>query len=172
MKRWLPLLIVLALSAFLYLGLYLNPKEVPSPLVGKPAPDFSLPVVGNPVETFSPSQLRGQVWLLNIWAPWCSICLKEHEVFRNLIADTVPVYGLTWKDLDREAAPLLARTGSPYVLAVDDREGRVAMRYGVTVTPETFVIDHTGTIRMKHVGPITPTVWERKFLPLLRELRT
>jgi len=172
MKRWLPLLIVLALSVFLYLGLFLNPKEVPSPLVGKPAPDFTLPVVGNPSESFSPAQLQGQVWLLNIWAPWCSICLKEHQVFRDLIADTVPVYGLTWKDLDREAAPLLARTGSPYVLAVDDREGRVAIRYGVTVTPETFVIDYAGMIRLKHVGPITPTVWERKFLPLLRELRS
>jgi cytochrome c biogenesis protein CcmG, thiol:disulfide interchange protein DsbE len=84
----------------------------------------------------------------------------------------VPVYGLTWKDLDREAAPLFARDGNPYVKAVDDVDGRVAIRYGVTVTPETFVIDRAGVIRMKHVGPITPQVWEQKFRPLLRELRT
>jgi len=172
MRRWIPLLLVIALGAFLYLGLFLNPKEVPSPLVGKPAPVFTLPVVGRPGETFSPAELHGQVWLLNIWAPWCAICLKEHRVFRELIGPEVPVYGLTWKDLDREAAPLLARDGNPYVKAVDDVEGRVAIRYGVTVTPETFVIDRAGVIRMKHVGPITPQVWEHKFRPLLRELRT
>jgi len=89
-----------------------------------------------------------------------------------MVADRVPVYGLTWKDLDREAAPLLARNGSPYVAAVDDHDGRIAIRYGVTVTPETFVIDREGMIRMKHVGPITPAVWEKKFEPLLRELQS
>jgi len=172
MRRWIPLFVVAALGVFLYLGLYLNPKEVPSPLVGQPAPDFSLPVVGRPGETFSPTDVRGEVWLLNIWAPWCSICLKEHRVFRELIGDEVPIYGLTWKDLDREAAPMLARNGSPYVKAVDDIDGRVAIRYGVTVTPETFVIDRHGVIRMKHVGPITPRVWDERFRPLLRELQT
>jgi cytochrome c biogenesis protein CcmG, thiol:disulfide interchange protein DsbE len=75
-RRWIPLLLVVALGAFLYLGLFLNPKEVPSPLVGKPAPEFTLPVVGFPGETFSPAQVRGEVWLLNIWAPWCAVCLK------------------------------------------------------------------------------------------------
>jgi cytochrome c biogenesis protein CcmG, thiol:disulfide interchange protein DsbE len=138
--------------------------------VGRPAPDFTLPVVGRPGEQFSPAELRGEVWMLNIWAPWCSVCLHEHGVFRELVGAAVPIYGLTWKDLDREAAPLLARTGSPYVKAVDDVDGRVAIRYGVTVTPETFVIDRAGVIRMKHVGPITPAVWASKFQPLLREL--
>jgi cytochrome c biogenesis protein CcmG/thiol:disulfide interchange protein DsbE len=172
MRRWIPLLLVGSLGTFLYLGLFLNPKEVPSPLVGRLAPEFTLPVVGSPGETLSPAELHGTVWLLNIWAPWCAICLKEHRVFREVIGPEVPVYGLTWKDLDREAAPLLARDGNPYVKAVDDVEGRVAIRYGVTVTPETFVIDRAGVIRMKHVGPITPQVWEQKFRPLLRELRT
>ena len=170
MRRWIPLLVFAALAAFLYLGLYLNPKEVPSPLVGRPAPDFTLPVVGNPGATFSPADVRGEVWLLNIWAPWCSVCLEEHKHLPRMVAGRVPVYGLTWKDLDREAAPLLARNGSPYVIAVDDRDGRVAIRYGVTVTPETFVIDRDGMIRMKHVGPITPAVWQAKFEPLLGEL--
>jgi cytochrome c biogenesis protein CcmG, thiol:disulfide interchange protein DsbE len=140
--------------------------------VGRPAPDFTLPVVGRPGETFSPSEVRGEVWLLNIWAPWCSVCLEEHKHLPRMVADRVPVYGLTWKDLDREAAPLLACNGSPYIAAVDDRDGRIAIRYGVTVTPETFVIDRDGMIRMKHVGPITPAVWQTKFEPLLKELGT
>jgi cytochrome c biogenesis protein CcmG, thiol:disulfide interchange protein DsbE len=172
MRRWIPLLVFAALGVFLYFGLFLNPKEVPSPLVGRPAPDFTLPVVGRPGETFSPSDVRGEIWLLNIWAPWCSVCLEEHQHLPRMIAGRVPVYGLTWKDLDREAAPMLARQGSPYAAAVDDHDGRVAILYGVTVTPETFVIDREGMIRMKHVGPITPTVWQTKFDPLLRELGT
>ncbi|MDZ7753567.1 MAG: DsbE family thiol:disulfide interchange protein [Gammaproteobacteria bacterium] len=172
MRRWGPLWLFAAVAAFLYVGLYLNPKEVPSPLVGRPAPDFTLPVIGQPGETFSPSEVRGKVWLLNIWAPWCSVCLEEHKHLPRLVDGRVPIYGLTWKDLDREAAPLLARNGSPYVAAVDDRDGRIALRYGVTVTPETFVIDRHGMIRMKHVGPVTPAVWTRKFEPLLKALQS
>lgn len=172
MRRWGPLWLFAAVGVFLYVGLYLNPKEVPSPLVGRPAPDFTLPVIGQPGETFSPSEVRGKVWLLNIWAPWCSVCLEEHKHLPRLVDGQVPIYGLTWKDLDREAAPLLARNGSPYVAAMDDRDGRIALRYGVTVTPETFVIDRDGMIRLKHVGPVTPAVWARKFEPLLKALQS
>lgn len=172
MKRFIPFLVFIVLAVFLYLGLYLNPREVPSPFIGKPAPAFTLPVLGQPGQTFSPEQAKGKVWLLNVWAPWCVSCRQEHPVLMQLAASGVAIYGLNWKDKDGEAEAMLARQGSPYVLTVDDRDGRVGIDYGVTGTPETFVIDKAGIIRMKHVGPISPEVWQKKFVPLLKELET
>lgn len=172
MKRFIPLAVFVVLGVFLYLGLYLNPREVPSPFIGKPAPDFTLPVIGQPGQQFSPSDAKGRVWLLNVWAPWCVSCRQEHPMLMQLAQSGVPIYGLNWKDKNREAEALLAQQGSPYVLSVDDLDGRVGIDYGVTGTPETFVIDKAGIIRMKHVGPINPEVWEKKFVPLLKELNT
>ncbi len=172
MKRFIPFVLFAVLGVFLYIGLYLNPREVPSPFIGKPAPPFTLPVIGQPGVTFSPEEAKGKVWLLNVWAPWCVSCRQEHPFLMQLAARGVPIYGLNWKDKDREAEALLARQGSPYVLSVDDLDGRVGIDYGVTGTPETFVIDKAGIIRMKHVGPITPEVWEKKFVPLLKELQS
>ncbi len=172
MKRFIPFLVFVVLAVFLYLGLYLNPREVPSPFIGKPAPDFRLPVVGQPEQTFSPADAKGTVWLLNVWAPWCVSCRQEHPFLMQLARSGVAIYGLNWKDKAREAAALLEQTGSPYVLTVDDLDGRVGIDYGVTGTPETFVIDKAGIVRMKHVGPINPEVWEKKFAPLLKELDT
>jgi cytochrome c biogenesis protein CcmG/thiol:disulfide interchange protein DsbE len=172
MKRFIPFLVFVVLAVFLYLGLYLNPREVPSPFIGKPAPDFRLPVVGHPEQTFSPADAKGKVWLLNVWAPWCVSCRQEHPFLMQLARSGVTIYGLNWKDKAREAAALLEQTGSPYVLTVDDLDGRVGIDYGVTGTPETFVIDKAGIVRMKHVGPIHPEVWEKKFAPLLKELDT
>lgn len=170
MKRWIPLIIFAILAGFLYLGLYLNPREVPSPFIGKPAPNFTLPVIGQPGATFSPEQAKGKVWLLNIWAPWCVSCRAEHPYLMQLAASGIPIYGLNWKDKDREAETLLNQKGSPYILTVDDLDGRAGIDFGVTGTPETFVIDKAGIIRMKHVGPIDETVWQKKFAPLLKEL--
>jgi cytochrome c biogenesis protein CcmG/thiol:disulfide interchange protein DsbE len=170
MKRWLPLIVFAVLAGFFYVGLHLNPREVPSPFIGKPAPAFNLPVIGQPGVTFSPEQNKGKVWLLNIWAPWCVSCRQEHGVLMQLAQAGVPIYGLNWKDKDREAEALLAQKGSPYLVAVDDLDGRVGIDYGVTGTPETFVIDKAGIIRMKHVGPIGPDNWKDKFEPLLKEL--
>lgn len=170
MKRWLPLIVFATLAGFFYVGLHLNPREVPSPFIGKPAPAFSLPVLGQPGVTFSPEQNRGKVWLLNIWAPWCVSCRQEHGVLMRLAEAGVPIYGLNWKDKDREAEALLARMGSPYAVVVDDLDGRAGIDYGVTGTPETFVIDKAGIIRLKHVGPIDPDNWQKKFVPLLKEL--
>lgn len=170
MKRFIPLAVFIVLGVFLYLGLYLNPREVPSPFIGKPAPNFTLPVIGRPGEQFSPADAKGRVWLLNVWAPWCVSCRQEHPMLMQLAQAGVPIYGLNWKDRDREAKALLAQQGSPYVLTVDDLDGRVGIDYGVTGTPETFVIDKAGIIRMKHVGPINPEIWEKKFVPLLKEL--
>ena len=170
MKRWIPLLVFVVLGVFLYVGLSLNPREVPSPFIGKPAPAFTLPVIGQPGVTFSPEANKGKVWLLNVWAPWCVACRQEHPMLMQLASVGVPIYGLNWKDKDREAEALLAQKGSPYVLNAEDLNGRVGIDYGVTGTPETFVIDKAGIIRMKHIGPIDPDTWEKKFVPLLKEL--
>jgi cytochrome c biogenesis protein CcmG/thiol:disulfide interchange protein DsbE len=170
MKRWLPLVIFAALAGFFYVGLHLNPREVPSPFIGKPAPGFTLPVIGQPGASFSPEANKGKVWLHNIWAPWCVACRQEHGALMQLKDAGVPIYGLNWKDKDREAEALLTRIGSPYVVTVDDLDGRTGIDYGVTGTPETFVIDKAGIIRMKHIGPIDAENWKTKFAPLLKEL--
>jgi cytochrome c biogenesis protein CcmG/thiol:disulfide interchange protein DsbE len=170
MKRWIPLVVFVVLGVFFYIGLGLNPREVPSPFIGKPAPAFTLPVLGQPGQTFSPEANKGKVWLLNVWAPWCVACRQEHAMLMQLSRMGVPIYGLNWKDKDHEAQGLLARMGSPYVLNVDDQNGRVGIDYGVTGTPETFVVDKTGIIRMKQIGPIDPDNWAKKFVPLLKEL--
>ena len=172
MKRWIPLIIFAVLGVFLYVGLSLNPREVPSPFIGKPAPNFTLPVIGQPGATFSPSDAKGRVWLLNIWAPWCVSCRQEHPILMQLKQAGVPIYGLNWKDKDHEAEALLMERGSPYVVCVDDQDGRAGIDYGVTGTPETFIIDKAGIVRMKHIGPISPDAWEKKFMPLLKELNT
>ena len=170
MKRWIPLIVFVVLGIFFYVGLSLNPREVPSPFIGKAAPQFTLPVLGQAGQTFSPEANKGKAWLLNVWAPWCVACRQEHPVLMQLAQTGVPIYGLNWKDKDREAETLLARIGSPYVVTVDDLDGRVGIDYGVTGTPETFVIDKAGIIRMKHTGPIDEQNWIQKFEPLLKEL--
>lgn len=169
-KRLIPLIIFAALAIFFAIGLTKNPREVPSPFIGKAAPIFHLPEVGNPVRTFSPEEMRGQVWLLNIWAPWCVSCRQEHIILMQLKAQGVPLVGLNWKDKEREAAALLGALGSPYVISVDDLDGRVGIDYGVTGTPETFLIDKTGVIRYKQTGPITEEIWQKTLAPKLKEL--
>lgn len=171
MKRWLPLILFLVLVGFFAKGLFLNPREVPSPFIGRVAPGFTLPVVGDKSKSFSPADMKGKVWLLNVWAPWCVSCRQEHPVLMQIAASgRVPIVGLNWKDKDREAQALLAQRGSPYVLVPDDLAGKVGIDYGVTGTPETYVIDQAGIIRMKHIGPIGPDVWKEKFEPKLKEL--
>lgn len=171
MKRWIPLILFAVLVGFFAKGLFLNPREVPSPLIGKPAPAFSLPVVGSTTQTFSPADMKGKVWLLNVWAPWCVSCRQEHPLLMSLAKErSVAIVGLNWKDKDREAERLLAEHGNPYVAVPDDLSGKTGIDYGVTGTPETYVVDRDGIIRMKHVGPITPEVWAEKFEPKLKEL--
>jgi len=171
MKRWLPLVLFLVLVGFFAKGLCLNPREVPSPFIGRTAPAFTLPVVGNAGAPFSPADMKGKIWMLNIWAPWCVSCRQEHGFLMQLAqSGRIPIVGLNWKDADREAQALLARTGSPYVAVPDDLDGRVGIDYGVTGTPETYIIDRQGIVRLKHVGPIGPDVWQTKFEPTLKEL--
>jgi cytochrome c biogenesis protein CcmG/thiol:disulfide interchange protein DsbE len=172
MKRWLPLVFFFVLVGFFTKGLFLNPREVPSPFIGKAAPTFSLPVVGDTQSAFSPADMKDQVWMLNVWAPWCATCLVEHKLLMALAESRTapPIVGLNWKDKNREAEQLLLRTGNPYVAVPDDLSGRVGLDWGVTGTPETYVIDRAGIVRLKHVGPIDMEVWQNKFVPKLKEL--
>jgi cytochrome c biogenesis protein CcmG/thiol:disulfide interchange protein DsbE len=171
MKRWLPLVLFLVLVGFFAKGLFLNPREVPSPFIGRMAPAFTLPLVGDANAAFSPADMKGKVWMLNVWAPWCVSCRQEHPILMQIAqSGRIPIVGLNWKDKAREAEALLARSGSPYVAVPEDLDGRVGIDYGVTGTPETYLIDQAGIVRLKHIGPISPDVWQSKFEPKLKEL--
>jgi len=173
MNRFIwPLIIFVVLAGFLYVGLGLNPREVPSPLIGKPAPAFTLPQLHDEKKSFSPADMQGQVWLLNVWASWCVSCREEHPVLIDLARQRiVPIYGLDYKDKPEDGKMWLARGGDPYVLSVLDREGRIGIDYGVYGVPETYVIDKQGIIRYKHIGPLTPQNLQDKILPLVAELQ-
>ena len=171
MKRWLPLVVFLVLVGFFAKGLFLNPREVPSPFIGRTAPAFTLPLVQDPSSTFSPADMKGQVWVMNVWAPWCVSCRQEHPLLMQIAQNGgVPIVGLNWKDKAREARDLLARTGNPYFAVPEDLDGKVGINYGVTGTPETYIIDKQGIVQMKHIGPISPEVWQTKFEPKIKEL--
>ena len=160
-----------ALVALLAVGLTLNPREVPSPLIGKPAPAFDLPLLHAPEKSFTQKEMLGKVWVLNVWASWCPPCLVEHPVVTALAkSGLAPVVGLNYKDRREDALPWLKRNGDPFLFSVADADGRIAMDYGVYGVPETYVIDRRGVIRYKHIGPLTPEVARDKVEPLLKEL--
>ncbi len=180
-----------ALVALLAVGLNLNPREVPSPLVGKPAPAFNLARLDTPTQTFGPKEMEGKVWMLNVWASWCVSCRQEHPLLVELGKQKiVPIVGLNYKEvrgdggidtskmpLDQETTLALERAhgwlkdhGNPYTLTAMDIDGRVGIDYGVYGVPETYLIDKAGVIRYKQIGPITPEVVEKKLLPLIAEL--
>lgn len=170
LKFVLPALLFAVLVAFLLRGLSRDPSVIPSPLIGKPAPSFTLPVLQVPDRTWSPEGMKDRVWLLNVWASWCVPCLVEHPVLLQLAQDRVlPIVGLNYKDEPGAARAWLAKHGDPFVQVVADRTGAVAFDYGVYGVPETFLIDRTGTIRFKHVGPLTPEIVTGRLLPLIRE---
>ncbi len=169
----LPLVAFLVLAGFLYLGLSLKPREIPSPLVNKPAPAFVLPQLDNPAKQFSPQDLKGKVWLLNVWASWCESCKEEHPVLMGLAQQNiVPIYGLDYKDQVADAQDWLSKRGNPYVLTVSDSDGRVGIDYGVYGVPETYVIDKQGIIRYKQIGAVTQANMIEKILPIVAELQT
>ena len=160
-----------ALVALLAVGLTLNPREVPSPLIGKPAPAFDLPLLHAPEKSFTQKEMLGKVWVLNVWASWCPPCLVEHPVVTALAkSGLAPVVGLNYKDRREDALPWLKRNGDPFLFSVADADGRIAMDYGVYGVPETYVIDRRGVIRYKHIGPLTPEVARDKVEPLLKAL--
>jgi len=172
MNRYLlPLGIFVLLVFLLGVGLSLNPREVPSPLIGKPAPAFQLPQLHDPAKTFSPKELQGKVWVLNVWASWCVACRDEHPVLTALARSGIaPVYGLNYKDKRDEAIEWLRRYGDPYQASLIDADGRVGIDYGVYGVPETYVIDKQGVIRYKRIGPVTPDIVQSKVAPLIAEL--
>jgi cytochrome c biogenesis protein CcmG/thiol:disulfide interchange protein DsbE len=172
MLRYLiPLAIFLVLVVFLAIGLGRDPHEVPSPLINKAAPTFRLPQLQEPTKTFSAEDMRGKVWILNVWASWCIACRDEHPLLLEYAkSGVVPIYGLNYKDKREDALGWLDELGDPYVVSAADLDGRVAIDYGVYGAPETYVIDQDGTIRMKHIGPVTPDVWSQQVMPLVQEL--
>lgn len=172
MRRFLfPLIIFVVLVGFLAVGLRLKPREVPSPFIGKPAPGFALSQLHQADRNFSPADMQGQVWLLNVWASWCVSCRQEHHVLMELANHRVaPIIGLDYKDQRDAAIKWLTEQGDPYRLSILDSEGKVGIDYGVYGVPETFVIDKAGIVRMKHIGPLTQSVVSEKIIPLLKEL--
>lgn len=190
-KFLVPLALFVLLAGFLAYGLTLDPREVPSPLVDKPAPAFSLARLDQPDQKLDLEQMRGKVWLLNVWASWCVACRQEHPFLVELSRrDIVPIIGLNYKEvrgdgeidargmaLDTETTLAVQRArgwlqahGDPYTWSVLDIDGRVGIDYGVYGVPETFLIDRNGVIRYKHIGPIHDAVFRDVLLPKIEEL--
>jgi cytochrome c biogenesis protein CcmG, thiol:disulfide interchange protein DsbE len=171
LKFLLPLAIFAGLVAFLAAGLKLDPKEVPSPLIGKPAPSFSLTRLDNPAVTIRRDDMLGKVWILNVWASWCVACRVEHPLLVEFAAKKiVPIYGLNYKDERSQGMQWLAQFGNPYQASLFDQDGRVGIDWGVYGVPETFLIDQQGQIRFKQIGPLTPEVIRDRIEPLVRQL--
>lgn len=174
MKKTLlvPLGLFIILVVFLAIGLTRDPREVPSPLIGKPAPAFTAPRLQAPDQKFSGKDMLGKVWLLNVWASWCVACRQEHPVLLEFAkTKTVPVVGLDYKDQAVDGLKWLARFGDPYDLSVVDLDGRIGIDFGVYGVPETFLIDKAGVIRYKHIGPVTEDALKDIILPKVRELQ-
>ena len=172
MLRYLiPLVIFIVLAVFLAIGLTRDPHELKSVLINKPAPTFHLSQLKAPEKTISTEDMRGKVWLLNVWASWCVACRDEHPFLLEYAkSGVVPIYGLNYKDRREDALASLEELGDPYTVSAVDFDGRVAIDYGVYGAPETYVIDKNGTIRFKHVGPLMPDVWSKEILPVVQEL--
>jgi cytochrome c biogenesis protein CcmG, thiol:disulfide interchange protein DsbE len=172
MNRYaIPLVLFIGLIVFLAIGLGRDPHEVPSPLINRPAPEFHLAQLLDPAKSFSNQEMRGKVWLLNVWASWCVSCREEHPVLLELSrSGKVPIYGLDYKDKREDALDWLGDFGNPYVLSASDTDGRVGIDYGVYGVPETYLIDRDGVIRFKQIGPVTPQVVQEKILPMVRDL--
>jgi cytochrome c biogenesis protein CcmG/thiol:disulfide interchange protein DsbE len=171
LKFLVPLALFAVLVVFLAIGLTRDPREVPSPLVGKPAPAFKLAQLQRSEATFTPEEMKGKVWLLNVWASWCVSCRVEHPLLNDMNRKgLVAIVGFNWKDKREDGLRWLQQHGDPYQLSVFDFDGKVAIDYGVYGAPETFVIDKLGVIRYKQIGPITPEALEKTILPLLKSL--
>ncbi|MDH3715268.1 MAG: DsbE family thiol:disulfide interchange protein [Gammaproteobacteria bacterium] len=173
MKLWLPFGIFVALVALLGIGLTLDPRKVPSPLIGKTMPAFELARLHDTQRTVSDTDIRGQVSVLNVWGTWCAGCRAEHDVLMRLArTGQAPIIGLNWKDDRQLAQQWLRDLGNPYAMTGFDHDGRVAIDWGVYGAPETFIVDAAGVVRYKHIGPLTEEVVADKILPLIKQLKT
>ncbi len=165
-KFLIPFIVFVAVAVFFAAGLRLDSTLVPSPLIGKQAPSFNLPVLGEENLTLSTRQLTGGFWVLNVWASWCVACRDEHASLIHLAERGVPIAGLNYKDTSENAQRWLRDWGNPYFVTVVDQQGDAAIDWGVYGVPETFVIDAQGIIQYKHIGPISPETVENEILPL------
>jgi len=173
-KSLIPFAIFVLVSVFLAIGLTLKPGEVPSPFIGRQAPEFILPILaaGSNAETIANSDLKGRVWLLNVWASWCVACRDEHPLLNQLSANRiVPIIGLNYKDEQQDALSWLNQYGNPYSTVAVDRQGQIGIEFGVYGVPETFVIDKKGIIKLKHIGPLSREDLEREIIPLVEKLQ-
>jgi len=170
-RALLPLLAFIVLVVFLAIGLTKDPRQLPSPFIGKTAPAFNLPLLHKLDKTFSPKSMLGKVWILNVWASWCVSCRAEHHVLNELVSSNkVNLIGLNYKDEVADARRWLGRYGDPYQLSVSDLEGLVGIEWGVYGVPETFVMDKTGIVRLKHTGPVTNKDITEEIIPLIKKL--
>ena len=169
LKFIIPLALFGLLGLALFKGLSLNPREVPSPLIGKPAPEFTLPSLQDAGYPVSSKELLGQPWVLNVWGTWCGGCRQEHDTLLAIAAQkAVPIVGLNWKDDNALAQQWLRQLGNPYAVVAEDREGRTAIDWGVYGAPETFLIGPDGKVLFKHIAPMTMEVWNAEFLPRIQ----
>ena len=167
-----PLLIFIVLVVFLGIGLTLNPREIPSPLINKPIPVFSLTQLKDTDKTLSSTDFLNQVSLFNVWASWCVACRSEHPVLLDLSrTGVINIYGLNYKDKREEALRWLDYYGDPYAKNAHDLNGKLGIDFGVYGVPETFIIDHKGIIRYKHIGPITEDILKNNILPIIKQLK-
>lgn len=172
MRFLLPLLAFLGLAIVLGLGLQRDPRVLPSALLDRPAPAIAKPLLQDPQRRFDSTELKGQVWMLNVWASWCEPCRTEMPALKVLARqDGVPLIGLNYKDKDPQALALLQLVGNPYLASAVDADGRVGMDFGVQGVPETFIIDAAGRVRFRHQGPVTAEVWRDKLMPVMKALR-
>ena len=174
MNRYLlPLLGFVILAGFLGAGLKLDPKLIPSPLINKSAPEFSVPTLFDAAQFIGTEQFKGQVWLLNVWASWCVACRQEHPLLNELAKQNLLVIvGLNYKDKRVDAINWLAELGNPYTIIAHDLKGDVGIDFGVYGVPESFLIDKKGQIRYKQIGPFTPESIENQLLPLVKNLQS
>lgn len=181
MRFILPFVLFVALAGFLYKSLTdaehnlkqgKDPREIASPLIDKAAPDFSLPLLHEPSKKMSPADMKGKVWLLNVWASWCGACKDEHPVLMELSRQNIlPIVGVDYKDKREDGTATLNKAGDPYTLVIADADGKALFNYGVYGVPETYVIDKQGVIRYKLTGALTAQNWKNTLLPLIKELQ-
>ena len=173
MARYIALVVAfLVLIGILAIGLDRDPSKLPSPLIDKPAPEYELPRVKDPMSTVGSADYSGQLVLVNIWATWCVGCRQEHDFLVQLAGRReIPVYGIDWRDQREEALKWLDRLGDPYVASAYDEDGRVGIDWGVYGAPETFLVSSSGNVLYKHIGPLDEASWQREFVPRIAAQR-
>ncbi|BBB24207.1 cytochrome c biogenesis protein CcmG, thiol:disulfide interchange protein DsbE [Isorropodon fossajaponicum endosymbiont JTNG4] len=172
MKKFLPLVLFVVLAGFLYIGLGLDPKKLPSPLIGKTFPNLQVEDF-NTAEIYAiQDKLQGKISLVNVWASWCVTCRAEHEMLMQIAkTNSLQILGINYKDTKKDGNIFLTRLGNPYDSIVFDQLGKLGLELGVYATPETFIIDQQGIIRFKRIGELTLRIWERQILPLISQLK-